>query len=89
MINMLNKQSLISLVACVSVVAMVSVAGAQTVRHDKMDSRAARRDISRLQKDRARAVHYKNWAKVAQDDRLIGSDRLWIRKDAHKVRHHS
>jgi hypothetical protein len=52
-----------------------------------MDARAAKRDIARLQADRARAVHFKNWSKVAQDDRLIASDRFWIQRDKHKMEH--
>jgi len=61
-------------------------ANAQSVRHDKMDARAARADIAKLQRDRRSAVRHKNWKKVAQDDRLIEADRRWTRKDVQKIR---
>lgn len=61
-------------------------ASAQTVRHDFLDASAARRDIKHLQKDRARALRFHNWGKVAQDDRLIASDRYWIKRDKNKIR---
>ena len=81
----LNTARFVGLALCVASVCLAASADAQAIRHDKMDARAARRDIARLQKDRARAVHYKNWSKVAQDDRLIASDRFWVTRDHHKV----
>jgi len=71
-------------VTCLAIL-VPSMASAQSVKHDFMDIAAARRDIHRLQIDRARAVSYGNWSKVAQDDRLIRSDRFWIQRDRNKV----
>ena len=59
---------------------------AQTVHHDKMDARAARADILKLQHDRKHALRTNNMGKVAQDDRLIAADREWIRRDSHKIK---
>jgi len=56
-----------------------------SVRHDFMNVAAAKRDIARLQGKRATAVKYKNWGKVAQDDRLIQQDRFWILKYRHRI----
>jgi hypothetical protein len=81
-----NLKKLSILGICLASLTMVSVANAQSVRHDFMDATAARRDISRLKVDRARALRFKNWGKVAQDDRLISSDRFWIMKDKNKIR---
>jgi hypothetical protein len=75
--------------ACVAALGLGSIAAAQSVKHDHLDARAARADIARLQKDRRRAVRFHNLAKVAQDDRLIASDRFWIRRDQHKIKAHS
>jgi len=50
-----------------------------------MNVAAAKRDIARLQGKRATAVKYKNWGKVAQDDRLIQQDRFWILKYRHRI----
>ena len=61
---------------------------AQSVRHTKMDARAARADIRRLQVIRRRCVKYKNWGKLRQTDRLIAEDRRFIQKDVHKIRNH-
>jgi hypothetical protein len=66
-------------------IALPALAGAQSLRHDYLDAQAARKDIRRLQADRARAVRYHNWGKVAQDDRLIGQDRYWIYKDRGRI----
>ena len=74
--------TLVFLAACM---ATLGAAGAQTVRHDKMDARAARADIRRLRADRRRAVRMGNWGKVKQDDRLIAADQHFVRKDARKV----
>jgi len=64
----------------------LTVVNAQTVRHDFLDAKAAQRDIWHLKQDRARALHFHNWGKVAQDDRLISSDRFWIMKDKNRIR---
>ncbi len=61
-------------------------AAAQSVRHVRMDSTAARADIRRLQVIRRRCVKYKNWGKLAQTDRLIAEDRKFIHQNTHKVR---
>jgi hypothetical protein len=77
---------LFSGIACAALIG-TGIAAAPSVRHDFMDVKAAKRDIRRLQKDRHRAVKYHNWAKVAQDDRLIASDRFWIQRDSHRIKH--
>jgi hypothetical protein len=82
----LNLKNLGLFVMCLASMSILSMAGAQTVRHDFMDANAARRDIQNLKVDRARALRFKNWGKVAQDDRLISSDRFWIMKDKNKIR---
>jgi len=66
-------------------VASFGSAMAQTIHHDKMDARAARADIIRLQADRREAKRTRNWGKVAQDDRLIAADRHFMKKDIRKV----
>lgn len=71
--------------AILASMSMLTVANAQSVRHDFLDARAARRDIRHLEADRARALRYRSWSKVAQDDRLISSDRFWIARDKHKI----
>ena len=68
-----------------AVVASVGMASAQSERHDKMDARAARADIARLQLVRKKDVRHHNWDKVAQDDRLIAADRHFIKKDVRKM----
>lgn len=70
---------------CMAAIGVASFAGAQSVRHDRMDARAARADIRRLQADRAQARMDHNWGKVAQDNRLISRDRQFTRKDTRKV----
>ncbi len=60
----------------------------QSVRHAKMDVRAARADIRRLQVIRRRCVKYKNWGKLRQTDRLIAEDQKFIHQDNHKIRNH-
>ena len=71
------------LVVCV---ASFGLAGAQSVRHDKMDARAAKADIIRLQAERRQAKIDHNWGKVAQDDRLIAADKHFLKKDVRKVK---
>jgi len=66
--------------------ASVGAAGAQTVTHDFMDAHAARLDIMKLKAERRKAVHYKNWGKVAQEDRLIAQDKFWIQRDKNKIK---
>jgi hypothetical protein len=80
------KNSIV-LAVCFAAFAVAPFASAQSVHHVKMDERAAKADIKRLQKDRKRALKYGNWGKVAQDDRLISSDKFWIHRDMHKVQH--
>ncbi len=77
--------SVLTLSACLATFATVAVAPAQSKHHVRLDQRAAQADIKRLQKDRRRALKYQNWGKVAQDDRLIAADKLWILKDKHKL----
>lgn len=66
--------------------ASIGAADAQSVKHDFMDAHAARLDIIKLKADRRRALRYKNWGKVAQDDRLIAQDKFWIARDKNKIR---
>ncbi len=61
-------------------------AAAQSVRHDRMDARAARADIRNLMVVRRRCIKYKNWRKLKQTDRLIARDQKFINKDVRKVR---
>jgi hypothetical protein len=70
------------LAACVL---SIGIAGAQSVRHDRMDARSARADIKRLKHIRKNDVRHQNWGKVAQDDRLIAADRHFVHKDVRKV----
>ncbi len=77
--------NLFVLTTCFAALGFASIAGAQTVRHDKMDARAARADIRRLQMDRRMALRHHDWGKVKQDDRLIRADQHWIHKDVRKV----
>jgi hypothetical protein len=83
----MKNHKLGNIVALATCLAIFGSASAQAVKHEWLDAKAARRDIARLQVDRHRAVRYHNWAKIAQDDRLIESDRLWIKKDMHKIEH--
>ncbi len=81
-----NLKNLALMGVCLASIGVASTASAQSVKHDFMDSRAARRDIQHLKKDRARAVRFKNLGKVAQDDRLIAADRDGIKRDKNKIR---
>ena len=78
-----NKLGLLTLmVVCL---AALGTAGAQTMRHDKMDSRAARADIQRLKQIRKQDVRAGNWGKVAQDARLIAKDKHFVHSDKRKM----
>ena len=70
---------------CLCAIGSSSIAGAQSVRHDVMDAKAARRDIRRLTLDMAQARAAHNWGKVAQDKRLIAADKHFTHKDWRKV----
>lgn len=63
----------------------LGTAGAQTMRHDEMDFRAARADIQRLKQIPKQDVRAGNWGKVAQDDRLIAKDKQFIHGDKRKM----
>ncbi|MDR3691800.1 MAG: hypothetical protein P4L46_20640 [Fimbriimonas sp.] len=60
-------------------------AAAQSIRHNRMDAKAARADIRRLKVIRRRCVKYKNWGKLMQTDRLIAEDKKFIHRDSHKI----
>ncbi len=84
--------SLIAFATCLAVWGAASVASAQIVNaesphHDWLDAKAAQKDILRLQADRRRALKYRNWSKVAQDERLIKADELWLLKYRHRLHH--
>ncbi len=66
---------------CLAAIAMATIGAAQSQRHDKMDGRAAERDIDRLMIDRADARANHNWGKVKQDNRLMNRDWHFVRKD--------
>jgi len=81
--NTLRNFSILGI--CAAAICTAPFATAQSVRHDYMDSAAARKDIRRLKRDRALALRTHNMGKVAQDDRLIAADRHFVRKDTRKV----
>jgi hypothetical protein len=87
---MKNMRSIIAVI--IAAAAFAATVPAQTPKpptpkHANMDLKAAKRDIARLQADRAIAKRHHDWKKVAQDDRLIAKDKEWIRKDAQRLEH--
>jgi len=78
----INLGSIALLAICL---ASAMPAVAQTVRHARMDARAARADIRRLQVIRRRCLKYKNWGKLEQTNRLIAEDQKFIHRDTHKI----
>lgn len=58
-------------------------AAAQSMRHNRMDARAARADVRRLMVIRRRCIKYKNWRKLDQTNRLIAKDKQFIAQDGH------
>ena len=82
---MKNMKTIIAVVAATAAFAMAVPAHAQSTKHTYMDLQAAKRDIRRLEEDRAMARRYHEWKKVAQDDRLIAQDRYWVRRDENKL----
>jgi len=71
--------------SCMAAMSFASFASAQSIHHDKMDAKAAMKDIRRLQADKAMARRNHDWKKVEQDQRLIDADRHFVRKDVRKV----
>lgn len=65
--------------------AIVGVADAQSLHRERLDARAARRDMARVQADLNQARADRNWGKIAQDRRLIAADQRDIRSDLHKA----
>jgi hypothetical protein len=68
-------------------VASAQVVNASDPHHNRLDLKAAQRDVAKLRADRRRARKYKNWAKAEQDERLIKADELWIMKYKHRLKH--
>jgi hypothetical protein len=82
----MKKLQLATLASFCLIAAMEApLAVADSVKHDFLNIAAAKRDIAKLKRERARAVRYKNWGKVAQEDRLIQSDRFWIKRYRHRI----
>jgi|GEM_PF-1765334 len=59
---------------------------AQSKRHTRMDVKAAKADIQRLQVIRRRCIKYKNYRKLDQTNRLIAEDQRFINQDKRKIR---
>ncbi len=79
--KMLNLKTLALVGLGVVTLGMTAAAGAQSTRHDRMDGRAAERDIDRLIGERAQARTDHNWGKVRQDNRLMKADWKWVGRD--------
>ena len=84
---MILKNIKLSSVALLAVCLASSIpAVAQSVRHNRMDVKAARADIRRLQVIRRRCIKYKNYRKLDQTNRLIAEDQRFINQDKRKIR---
>ncbi len=83
----MNMKTSLLLVATAAFLATAVPAQSKTTRHEFMDLEAAKRDIRKLEHDRAMAKRNHDWKKVAQDDRLIAQDRFWIKQNEIKLAH--
>ncbi len=77
----LNFKTLALLGLGIITLGIAATAGAQSGRHDRMDGRAAERDIDRLMGERSQARADHNWGKVRQDNRLMRADWKWVGRD--------
>ena len=78
-------KTIIAVVATTAILVVAVPAQAQSTRHTFMDLQAVKRDIYKLERDRAIARRNYEWKKVAQDNRLIAQDRYWLRRDTQKL----
>ena len=86
----INKNLKLGSIAIVTLFLAYAIpAIAQSTRHNRMDVKAAKADIRRLQVIRRRCIKYKNFRKLDQTNRLIAEDQRFINQDARKIRKHS
>jgi hypothetical protein len=78
---MLTLKTLALLGLGVVTLSLTATAGAQSARHDRMDGRAAERDIDHLMGLRAQARAEHNRGKIRQDNRLMRADWRWVSRD--------